>query len=151
MAWDPDDISVRELALRAVKAALQADGSPASVVTRSKVDQIRSEDLPCYDVTPDSSKQDSTFEDHDCTGVSLPVTVRGIIDATDEDDGALDPFYLFAVRRLCADLTLGGTVDSITWDGLVHVFRPDGRDILGVELSFELKFAVSRSDPAQKG
>jgi hypothetical protein len=151
MAWDVNDISVRERALRAVKAALLADGSPVSTVTRSMVDQIADESLPCYDVSPDSSKQDSTFEDHDYAGVMLPVIVRGVIDATDTDDGALDPLYLFAVRQLCADSTLGGTVDSITWDGLEHVFRPDGRDILGVELRFELKFAVSRRDPAQKG
>ena len=71
--------------------------------------------------------------------------------AEEGDDGALDPLYLFAVRKVMADETLGGLAVSIDWTGASVVFRPEGSNIIGLELGFDVKFAVQSGDPAAKG
>ncbi len=151
------DVSVREQILRAIVGVLDGAGTPAAAVFRSRVDQIRADgdesELPCYDVVPGAEK-DADGGDHDAWGRSLAVTVRAIVDASDDvnGDGALDPLYLFAVRSLMADETFGGLAISTEWTGTDEpVFRPDGRDIIGVAITFEIKFAVRRGDPAEKG
>lgn len=151
------DVSIREQIIRAVVAVLGGPGTPAAAVFRSKVDQIRTDgdesELPCFDVATGAEK-DADAGDHDAWGRSLAVTVRAIVDASDDvnGDGALDPLYLFAVRSMMVDETFGGLAISTEWTGTDEpVFRPDGRSIIGVAMTFDVKFSVLRGDPAQKG
>lgn len=148
---------MREQILRTIVAVLGGDGTPAAAVFRCKVDQIRTDgddsELPCYDVATGAEK-DADVADHDTWGRSLAVTVRAIAESQDDatGDAALDPLYLFAVRSLMEDETFGGLAISTDWTGTDEpVFRPDGRSIIGVALTFDVKFAVRRGDPAQKG
>lgn len=144
--------SVRESALCAVKEALEAEGTPATSVFRSQLDHIEQKSLPCYDVSPGDEKPDSSYEDHDSEGRILQVTVRGIVDATESDDSALDPFYVFAMQHLVGESgNLNGAVDEVVAQGGPVVFKPEGKDILGIELVFDLKFTTKRGDPTQRG
>lgn len=155
MSYTP---SIRELALRAVIVALGNAGSPAVNVFRSKLEQITEDQLPCYDVSPGDEKAEDPgeFGDNESVTRTLSVSVRAIIDAAAQgaalDDSALDPFYVFAVQQLVgAAANLGGVVISVAeLDGRT-VFQPEGKDILGLDMTLELKFATKRGDPAQKG
>lgn len=151
MAWNPEDVSVRESILRAFVAALSAEGSPAVRVTRSKLDQITADDLPCFDVSPGPEGYGKDYGDNDSWSRALSVKVRAVIDATENDDGALDPFYLFAARRIVNDAGIKEFAPQVEWTGADGVFRPEGRDILGLEMQFDVTFAVQSGDPAKKG
>lgn len=155
-------VSIRELALRAIVAALGSQGSPAANVYRSKLDQITQANLPCYDVTPGEIKlMEMERLAVECT---LPVTVRAIVDAaaaegdvpggqlSSVDDSALDPFYVFAVRQLVGGGgNLGGLVIGVEEMDGTTVYQPNGKDLIGLEMVFDVKFAVKRGDPTQKG
>lgn len=160
-------VSVRELALRAVVAALAATGSPAANVFRAKLNTIVSTDLPCYDVTPGDEKVESPGEygDRSTDTRTLAVVVRSIIDAAIQegedtatpsappiDDSGLDPFYIFAVQSLMGDgANLSGAVLEVVEVSSQTVFQPGGRDFIGLETTFDLKFATKRGDPVTKG
>jgi hypothetical protein len=146
--------SVRELALRAVCAALAVAGSPAVRVYRSQLDQIDQQQLPCFDVTPGEEKIDDPGEFGDRVSVTrtLSVTVRALVDAEDADDSVLDPFNVWVAQQLTgANATLGGAVNDCDEKGSTTVFQPNGRNIFGLEQQFELKFSTRRGDPTQKG
>ena len=151
--------SIRELALRAVAAALASAGTPAQGVSRSRLDTIKQSELPCFDITPGEEQINDPGEFGDRTAVTrtVPVAVRAVVDAGDlldqqPDDSALDPFYVFAVQKLTAGkATLGGLVLKVEEVSGAVVFRPAGRDLLGLEMHFHLTFATKRGDPTQKG
>lgn len=155
-------LSIREQALRAICAKLSGGDTPATGgVFRSRLDQIDQSELPCFDVTPGDEKIASPGEYGDRGSVTrtLPVFVRAIIDAAvgsdDEqpvDDSALDPFYVFAVQQLAGgSANLDGVVLEVTEVDAKPVFQPNGKDLIGLEMEFEVKFATKRGDPAQKG
>ncbi|MEG9430753.1 hypothetical protein [Terriglobus sp. ADX1] len=153
-----NELSIREQILRAIAVALGGDGSPAAAVFRSRLDQIRSDGdesaLPCFDISPGKERDDPDAADHDAWGRLLSVDVRAIVDGTGHEygDGALDPMYLFAVRSMMCDETFGGLAISTEWTGTDEpVFLPEGRDIIGLTINFDVKFAVKRGDPAEKG
>jgi hypothetical protein len=93
----------------------------------------------------------------------LPIVVRALIDAgaaegedadptITPDDSALDPFYVFAIQKLTGSgANLGGLVIDVRELSGATVFRPEGRDIIGLEMHFEYIFATRRGDPTQKG
>jgi len=157
--------SIREQVLLTTKTALGSAGTPAATVTRSQLDQIKQESLPCYDITPGEEKVEDPGEygDHESVTRTLPVTVRAIVDAgaaegedsdptIDLDDSALDPFYVFAVQQLLGDASpLGALVNDVREMSGTTVFRPEGRAIIGLEIQFEYIFATKRGDPTQKG
>lgn len=158
-------MSIREQAIRAVIEQLGAYPSPAQHVFRSRLDQITQKQLPCFDVSPGEEKIEDPGEYGDRRSITrtLSVSVRALIDAANEgnaagvpdaciDDSALDAFYVFAVQQIVGDsANLGGVVISVAeLDGRA-VFQPEGRDIIGLDMTFELKFATKRGDPTQKG
>jgi hypothetical protein len=160
-------MSIREQVLQVVQSRLGGQGSPAANVFRSKLDQIVQADLPCYDVTPGDEKVDGNggWSDRESETRTLQVVVRAIMDATTQetgddpalvgvliDDSAFDPFYVFAVQQIVgADGLLGGLVNAaIEMDGR-PVFQPEGKNLIGLEMTFEFKFATKRGDPTQKG
>ncbi len=154
-------LSVRELGLRAIVAALGATGSPASGVSRSRLDQIKQTELPCYDITPGEEKleDEGSYGDHNSVTRTLPVAVRALVDASAQegspnsvDDSALDPFYVFAVQQLTGSgSTLGGVVDDVQELSAAVIFQPNGKDLIGLEMQFQITFATKRGDPTQKG
>ena len=160
-------VSIRELALRAVKDALSGYGSPAANVFRSKLNTITQADLPCYDITPDEEKLKVGGEwgDRLTDTRTLTVIVRSIIDAATQegedtsqsssapvDDSGLDPYYVFAVNALTGDdANLNGAVLDVVEVSSKTVFQPGGRDFIGLETTFEIEFATKRGDPTQKG
>lgn len=158
-------MSIREQAIRQVVAQLLAPGSPARHCFRSRLDQIEQRELPCYDVTPGDGKVEDPGPYGDVESVTheVDVMVRALIDAANEgdargvqdadiDDSALDPFYVFAVQCLAGGAAnLGGVVIAVEEVGSRTVFQPEGRDILGLEMTFKLTFATRRGDPTQKG
>jgi hypothetical protein len=157
--------SIREQAIRKVIQLLGSPESPAENVFRSRLEQIENCDLPCYDVTPDSEEvtDPGEFGDHESVTRKVDFFVRAIIDAAREgearnvpdaviDDSALDPFYIFASQVLAGgDADLGGVVDLVDEEGSKTVFRPMGKDIIGLEMKFSMQFATKRGDPTQKG
>lgn len=158
--------SIREQALLATKTLLEAAGSPASKVTRSRLDQIEftADIRSIYDITPGDEKVGDMgdFGDHESVTRTLPVTVRAILDAgtaegedadptIESDDSALDPYYVFAVQQISGSSELGGLVNNIREVSSATVFRPEGRAIIGLEMQFEYIFATRRGDPTQKG
>lgn len=154
--------SVRELALLAIVEALGADGTPATGgVFRSRLEQIGEADLPCFDVSPSEEKIDDPgeFGDHGSVTRKLTVMVRALIDAATQepgqtaiDDSGLDPFYVFAVQQLIGDgADLGGVVLNVDEMSNATVFQPFGRDIIGLQMTFEVQFATVRGNPSQKG
>ena len=159
--------SVREQVLQRVESLLGGEGSPATAVYRARMDQLSGLDLPCYDIEPGAMKavEGGACGRHGANTTTLPVTVRAIVDAAvqeDEgedgatplpiDDSALDPFYVFAVQQLVGfGANLNGLVDDAREDSAVTVFRPEGRDLIGIEMHFEFEFAVRRGDPTQRG
>lgn len=158
--------SIREQVLLAVVAALTATGTPATGgIFRSQLDQLRQSQLPCYDVSPGEEKvsEDGEFSDHESVTRKLPIMVRGLVDAgaaegedgdpsVNVDDSALDPFYIFAVEQLTGNkANLGGLVINVEEISTSTVFRPAGRDLIGLEMTFEATFATKRGDPTQKG
>lgn len=154
-------VSVRESAILAIVAALRAPGSPALNVYRSRLEQIADAELPCFDVAPHEEKIDDPgeFGDHGSVTRTLTVKVCAIVDAgaaegeaSDVDDRALDPLYVFAIQQLTDDgANLGGIVDSVEELGHANVFQPAGLDLLGLEMSFAIHFATKRGDPARRG
>lgn len=154
-------VSIRELSLRAVAAALAASGTPATGgVFRSRMDTIEQTELPCFDISPGEEKVADPGEYGDTGSVTrtLPVHVRSIIDAsaqstqTAPDDSALDPFYVFVIQQLTGgSANLGGAVLGISERGGPVVFQPAGRDLIGLEQVFDLTFATKRGDPTRKG
>lgn len=164
------DLSIREQALREIAARLGGDGTPATHgCFRSRLDQIDQSELPCYDISPGDMKREDLgeFGDHDSVTYTLPVAVRALIDAAtqegepvgvdavsvpDVDDSGLDPFYVFAVQQLAGgSADLGGLVNDVAETAAATVFQPNGRDIIGLDMSFEIKFATKRGDPTVKG
>jgi hypothetical protein len=157
--------SIREQALCQVIELLNVEASPAQNVFRSKLDQIEQSQVPCFDVSPGDEKMDDPgeFGDHGSITRTLEVSVRALIDAADEgraldvpdaiiDDSALDPFYVFAVQRLCSgQANLNGIVISVEEMEGRTVFQPTGRDLIGLEMTFKLTWATKRGDPTQKG
>lgn len=158
--------SMREQTLVAVAAALSAVGTPATGgIFRSQLDQIRQSQLPCYDISPGEEKvaDPGDFGDHASVTRKLSVLVRAMVDggaAEGEDgnptltvdDSALDPFYVFAIKQLTgAGATLGGLVNNVEEISTAAIFRPGGRDLIGLEMTFEVTFATKRGDPTQKG
>lgn len=153
--------SIRETALQAIKSGLAATGTPATGgVFRSRLEQIDTGDLPCYDITPGDETVEDTGEYSDNESVTrcLPVTVRAMIDAGQGkgagdsiDDSALDPFYVWAIQKIVgADSNLGGVVIHVKERGTAVVFQPAGKDIIGLEMNFELCYATLRGDPTQR-
>lgn len=151
--------SIRELALRNVVDVLAGPGSPAQTVSRSRLDTIRQSELPCFDVTPGEEEisDPGEFGDRNAVTRILPVVVRAVVDAATSldhqpDDSVLDPFYVFAVRQFTGISTnfIGLVLKVEEVSGAV-VFRPAGRDLLGLEMHFHLTFATKRGDPTQKG
>ena len=157
--------SIREQALQAIKAALASDGTPAATITRAQLDQIQQVSLPCYDVVPGDEKVEDqgVFGDHQSVTRSLTVMVRAVVDAgtaegedgdtsVQVDDSALDDFYAFAIQKLIGNgANLNGLVENVREVSATPVFRPEGRDIIGLEMNFEVTFATKRGDPTQKG
>lgn len=156
--------SIREQVLLAIVAALGGTGTPASQVTRSRLDQLELKDLPCYDVTPGiEAVAEGDYGDQESVTHTLPVTVRAILDAGQEegentdptvdiDDSALDPFYVFAVQSILAgDEWLGGLANDVRFLSVEPVFRPECEAIIGHEMKFEVIFSTKRGDPTQKG
>jgi hypothetical protein len=146
--------SIREQALLAIMAALVSAGSPAENCFRSQVDSIEQASLPCFDVSPGEEKIEDPGEFGDRNGITrtLAIDVRAMVDAEDCDDSALDPFHVFAVQQLVGGTAnLGGLVGSVTELGNTTIFQPHGRNIIGLEMHFELKFATKRGDPTQRG
>lgn len=158
--------SIREQVLVAVVAALSAGGTPATAgVFRSQLDQIRQAQLPCFDVSPGEEKisDEGDFGDHESITRKLSIMVRAMVDAGSAegedanptitvDDSALDPFYIFAVKQLAGNkANLGGLVINVEEISTSTVFRPAGRDLIGLETTFEMTFATKRGDPTQKG
>ncbi len=158
-------MSIREQAIRQVIAQLGFPGSPAQSVFRSKLDQIEQPQLPCFDVSPGDEKIEDpgTYGDHGSVTRTLDVSVRALIDAACEgeargvpgaeiDDSALDPFYIFAVQQLAGgSANLGGVVIMVEEMEGRTVFQPEGRDLIGLEMTFKLTWATRRGDPTQKG
>ena len=147
-------VSIREQALLAIMAALVSAGTPAVQCFRSQLDTIEQTSLPCFDVSPGEEKIEDPgeFGDRGSITRTLAVEVRAMIDAEDADDSALDPFHVFAVQQLAGgSANLGGLVGSVTEQGNATVFQPHGRNLIGLEMHFELKFATKRGDPTQKG
>ena len=147
-------LSIREHALLAVMAALVVDGTPANACYRSQLDNLEQSQLPCYDLTPGEEKveESGAYSDHGSVTRTLPIVVRALVDATDSDDSALDPFYVFAVQQLTGgSANLDGTVIELVEQGNATVFKPNGANLLGLEMHFELIFATRRGDPTQKG
>lgn len=157
--------SIREQAICAVIDQLRDFESPAPNTFRSRLSSIRQDQLPCYDVSPAEEKieQSGDFSDRASVTRKLTVSVRAILDAAraqdetdnteiDLDDSGLDRFYCFAVQALTGGLAnLGGLVDEVVELDNKSVFQPEGRDIIGLEMSFEITFATKRGDPTQKG
>jgi hypothetical protein len=158
--------SIREMVLAAVVTALGATGTPATGgVFRSQLDQLRQSQLPCYDVSPGEEKitDEGDFGDHESITRKLPIMVRALVDAgtaegedanpaINVDDSALDPFYVFAVKQLIGNkANLGGVAINVEEISSSPVFRPEGRDLIGLEMTFEVTFATKRGDPTQKG
>ncbi len=157
--------SIRELAIRKIISLLGAPESPAENVTRSELDQVDQSRLPLYDVTPgDEDVTDpGEFGDHQSVTRKLRVVVRAIIDAACEgdargvpdaviDDSGLDPFYVYASQVLAGgQADLCGLVIDVEEKGNRTVFRPAGKDLIGMEIDFDVTFATKRGDPTQKG
>jgi hypothetical protein len=158
--------SIREQVLLAVVTALAATGTPATGgVFRSQLDQLQQSQLPCYDVSPGGEKlaEDGEFSDNESVTRNLTLMVRAVVDAgTAEgedadptkavDDSALDPLYIFAIQQLTGNgANLGSLVIDVKEIGSDPVFRPAGRDLIGLEMTFEVTFATKRGDPTQKG
>lgn len=160
-------ISIREQVLQEIKTRLGSTGTPADKVTRSQLDQIqfRAGFQSAYDITPgeETIEDPGRYGDQESVTRTLPVMVRAILDAgtaegedadatVDVDDSAFDPYYVFAVQQLIGDdATLGGLVNDGSEMSDPAVFRPEGRDIIGLEMQFEYIFATRRGDPTQKG
>lgn len=162
--------SIREQVLGEVQSRLAGEGWPATGgVFRSRLDQIEQSELPCYDISPGDMKREDPgeFGDHDSVTYALTVSVRAMIDAAIQsadsagvaasalkqvDDSALDPFYVWAVQQLTGGAAnLGGLALGVEEVETATVFQPNGRDILGLDMTFEVKFATKRGDPTQKG
>lgn len=147
-------VSIRERALLAIMAALVGAGTPAFACYRSQVDSIEQSKLPCFDISPGEEKIDDPgeFGDRGSITRTLAVEVRALVDAGDSDDSALDPFHVFAVQQLAGgSANLNGLVGSVIEQGNATVFQPNGRNLIGLEMHFVLKFATKRGDPTQKG
>lgn len=158
-------MSIREQSLRQIIAQLKVSGSPAQHVFRSKLDQIEQSQLPCFDVSPGDEKIEDpgSYGDHGSVTRTLEVSVRALIDAACEgeargvpgaeiDDSALDPFYVFAAQQLTGgSANLGGLVIMVEEMEGRPVFQPEGRDLIGLEMTFKLTWATKRGDPTQKG
>lgn len=155
-------VSIREQVLRRIVVLLRAPGSPSGAnAFRSRLDQIVQADLPCYDISPGDLKLEELEKSSIlCT---LPVKVRAIVDAAfaegdvegqqvNVDDSALDPFYVFAVKQLVGNGgNLGGLVIGVEEMDGATIFQPNGKALIGLEITFDVKFAVKRGDPTQKG
>jgi hypothetical protein len=158
--------SIREQVLETMKVALGGVGTPAAGgVFRSHLDQIAPQKLPSFDITPGEEKIEDPgeFGDEESITRTLLVMVRALVDAGDAegededptvqvDDSALDPFYVFAIQQLTGNAAnLSNHVENIREIGTTAVFRPEGRDILGLEMTFEVTYATKRGDPTQRG
>ena len=159
--------SLREQVIQVVISRLGAAGSPAKKVFRSNTDQISSKDLPCYNVFP--GDEDPTvggdFADRESTERKLDITVQVVVDAATQktnnspdmrgvplDDSVLDPFYVFAIQQMTGnDGRLGGFVNKADEVRHVTVFRPEGRDLIGLEMGFSFEFSTLRGDPTRRG
>lgn len=157
--------SIREQAIRKVIQLLDASTSPAENTFRARLEQIEPSELPCYDVVVDEEAvtDPGEFGDHNSVTREVTFFVRAIIDAACEgdargvpnaviDDSALDPFYVYAAEVLAGgDANLGGLVVDVAEHGNKSVFRPAGKDYIGLEMKFSMIFATKRGDPTQKG
>ncbi len=157
--------SVRELALREIVALLGAQPMLTQNVFRSQLDQIEQSQLPCYDVTPGDMKvaEGGRYADFGSVTNTQDVTVRALVNAgtaagesaTDSvpvDDSSLDAFLVFAEQQLIGTTAnLGGLVQTVELQSVQTVFQPNGQDIIGLEMIFQLTFATKRGDPTQRG
>ena len=160
------DLSIREQAIRTVMALLVDSSSPATGgVFRSRMDQVSGLDLPCFCVLPGAEKVTDAgeFGDHGSVTRTLQIMVRAIIDAgctgdAEEqpealvDDAGLEPFYVFAIQQLTGlPATLGGLVDDFREISNKPVYKPNGRDLIALEMEFEATYATQRGDVTQRG
>lgn len=144
------DLSVREQVLLKLKEILSGDGTPAINVYREKLEQIDANlDLPCYDISlTGSSPADGEPAAHGekAHNVKIRLCCAGAV--TDSGSAVVDPLYLFAVRSILADDTLGGLVHSISEGESGWVYKPGGKDIIGLDIEFEAVIVTDRADPA---
>ena len=146
-------LSIREQIVQEVITRLTGANTPCSMAYRSRIDLLDATELPCWDVTAESEKVSLSTDpaDHDCVVRVLTLKVRAVRPMDDDGEAALDPYYCFAVGALCdGECNLGGLVYDISEVGNEVVSRPDGREFVGMEMEFAVKFTTRRDDPAQK-
>jgi hypothetical protein len=143
-------VSLREQVMQEVFLLLNANGSPALNIYREQLDEIDAASCPAYDLALDEeSVSDGEEAAHGEVKRSVKLKVRCINVITSAGSAVVDPLYVFAVQQILKDDTLGGLIYQVKETGSRFVYRPGGKDVIGLEIDFEAIITTVRDDPAQ--
>ena len=145
--------SIREQIIQAVVTALDGAGKPQGLtVHRYRTRPIEKDKLPAQVVYP-SGSGGSVAETTSLYGgmaddVLRELRVRVESRATGEPaDQALDPLYLWSVRSIMADPTLGGLAFSIREEA-TSFDAAEFEEVIGAAATdFIVEYVTSRDDP----
>ena len=151
--------SIRERIIAAMAAALDGPEKPEGVtVHRDRTRPIERDKLPAivlYAASPDVRTREETVRrsDHDTVERTFTAMVEGrvVVRPDESPDAAIDPLYVWTVKALRADPTLGGLAMDV---------RETGTDIIAAEFdktyaafgtTFEVVYFTAEDDPEVQG
>lgn len=141
--------SKRETIIQATISALEATGKPAGLlVHRFPTRSLDSDDLPAIAVFPLTDPAgEVTHDGHRDHALTLGLELRAQASSGQSPDQALDPLYVWAVRALFADATLGGLTTAL-WEGSTEWSAEERSAVFGAALlTFEIEYETTEADP----
>lgn len=142
--------TARERIAQAAKAALEASGAPAPTYRR-RIDALSQSKLPAFCVAVQSEKPGDAAgkESERILTLSIVCAVgNSSIDDETSVDQLADPLTEWAERQLVEN-QFGGLATDTTYTGAQWMNVAGEIDLLGVELTFEVKYWTVSGDPSQ--
>jgi hypothetical protein len=142
--------TVRERILQAARAALEAASAPAPTY-RTRLDVLPEAKLPAFCLAVKSEKLGEGQGDETERIIALSV-VCAVGNSSMQEEAAIDqladPLTAWVEQQLVGN-QFGGLASDTTYTGSEWMNVAGEIDLVGVELSFEVKYWTLSGDPAQ--